>query len=544
MTQISPLVILEILLLAGIIFFQFRSFLATKLKIEKLSTIIPQLKDYSLEKFSFDHYLINTKSQEIINNPSEYDGKSAFNENEEISELFAAPNYDVVLVPVNLITLKNGGSTIFNKIKKALNSYLLKNKGSAADFNLMQDVVNRNVDTEDDEISHGLNIPLYLGLMGTMVGIIVGLINLTVSDTVKGDSFDPSAFLIGVAIAMGASFIGLLFTVLNNSSYQRAKKNVELNKNDFYTFLQTELMPVVNASVSSAVYTLKDVVVNFNKDFASNLTVLNKLFGKSYKALEGQASILDKLEEMDIKQFAAANVKILKELSNATEKIHSFQLYVDSLNTMMSETNRATMSIRELLNGVNNFSDLAVKLEQRVDESAHLLQFATEHIAFLKDNSSQVKSLSNDFTDFTEKSMRTLENVSSDVLTNFRKFAEDESEILKNSIKTRPDQFEKLNQLDRLESIENAIGETNTNILHLGEHKLEVQHDRLIKALSEVENSVRNIKISLGRDTGLLPEADREKMLNLVEAQMDYLKSNAFARLFPYKMVKRRTNGQ
>lgn len=536
MPEISPLVFLEILLLAGIIFFQFRSFLSTKSKIEKLSTIIPQLKDYCLEKFRFDHYLINSKTQEIINNPSEYDGKSAVDQSEGASELFSEP----ILVPVNLIVVKNAGGTIFIKIKNALNSYLLKNKGSAADFNLMQDVVNRNINTEDDEISHGINIPLYLGLMGTMVGIIVGLINLTVSDTAKGDSFDPSAFLVGVAIAMVASLIGLLFTVLNNSIYQRAKKNVELNKNDFYTFLQTELMPVVNASVSSAVYTLKDVVLNFNKDFSSNLTVLNKLFGKSYKALEGQASILDKLEEMDIKQFAAANVKILKELSNATEKIHSFQLYVDSLNTMMSETNRATMTIRELLNGVNNFSDLAGKLERRVDESAHLLQFATEHITFLKDNSAQLKSLSNDFTDFTEKSMRTLENVSGDVLTNFRKFAEDESEILKNSIKSRPDQFEKLNHLERLENIEKAIIETNTTILHLGNYKLEEQHDRLVKALNEVENSVRNIKISLGKDSGLLPEADREKMLHLIEAQMDYLNSNAITRLFPYNGKKKK----
>ncbi|MDP2455144.1 MULTISPECIES: hypothetical protein [unclassified Kaistella] len=510
------------------------------MKIKGLGIILPQLKNYHLEKYNFENYLINTNAEAIIKDPKYYDQTPAKNDDENLYQDFSVATNTEDLVPVNLIVIKVGGSAIFNRIKKALNTYLIKNKGSVADFNLMQDVVNRNVETEEDEISHGINIPLYLGLMGTMLGIIVGLINLTLSDNSKGDSFDPSAFLIGVAIAMSASFLGLLFTVLNNNAFKDSKKNMELNKNDFYTFLQTELMPVVNASVSNAVYTLKDVVVGFNKDFSVNLSVLRKLFDKSYKSLEGQASILDKMEEMDIKQFAAANVKILKELSNATEKIHSFQLYVDSLNTMMSETNKATISIRELLSGVNNFSDLAVKLEQRVDESGQLLQFATEHIAFLKDNSSQVKSLSNDFTDFTEKSMKTLENVSSDVLTNFRKFAEDESEILKNSIQSRPDQFEKLNHLDRLESIEKAILDNNINIIELGDQKLVEQHNRLIKALGEVESSVRNIKISLGKDTNLLPEDDRTKMISLVEAQMDYLQSNAITRLFPYNGKKKK----
>lgn len=540
MEHFSPLVIIEIILLIIIIAFQFKSFFSTKMKIKGLGIILPQLKNYHLEKYNFENYVINTDASSIINDPKKYDLTPAKNDDENDYTHLPVETYIGDLVPVNLIVLKAGGSSIFNRIMKALNTYLLKNKGSVADFNLMQDVVNRNVETEEDEISHGINIPLYLGLMGTMLGIIVGLINLTMSDNSKGDSFDPSAFLIGVAIAMSASFLGLLFTVLNNDAFKNSKKNMELNKNDFYTFLQTELMPVVNASVSNAVYTLKDVVVGFNKDFSSNLSVLRKLFDKSYKSLEGQASILDKMEEMDIKQFAAANVKILKELSNATEKIHSFQLYVDSLNSMMSETNKATLSIRELLSGVNNFSDLAVKLEQRVDESGHLLQFATEHIAFLKDNSSQVKSLSNDFTDFTEKSMKTLENVSSDVLTNFRKFAEDESEILKNSIQSRPDHFEKLNHLDRLESIEKAILDNNTNIIELGDQKLVEQHNRLIKALGEVESSVRNIKISLGKDANLLPEDDRTKMISLVEAQMDYLKSNAITRLFPYNGKKKK----
>lgn len=45
----------------------------------------------------------------------------------------------------------------------------------------MKDVVERYCDAEEEEINIQQPIPLYLGLMGTMVGIIVGIGFIAVS---------------------------------------------------------------------------------------------------------------------------------------------------------------------------------------------------------------------------------------------------------------------------------------------------------------------------------------------------------------------------
>ena len=85
------------------------------------------------------------------------------------------------------------------------------------------------------------------------------------------NAYRKKGFLIGVSIAMSASFIGLLFTVLNSTYYKTARKNVEIAKNDFYTFIQTELLPILNQSVSSSVFMLHTNLVKFNDNFTVNI---------------------------------------------------------------------------------------------------------------------------------------------------------------------------------------------------------------------------------------------------------------------------------
>lgn len=79
-------------------------------------------------------------------------------------------------IQITLIRSKNNSSTELSEIINATNGYLIRNKGAVSDFNLIKDIVDRNIDTVDDEISNQLALPLYLGLMGTMIGIVIGLI--------------------------------------------------------------------------------------------------------------------------------------------------------------------------------------------------------------------------------------------------------------------------------------------------------------------------------------------------------------------------------
>lgn len=56
---------------------------------------------------------------------------------------------------------------ILLRIKMALNTYLLNNYGASVNFGIIRDLVDREVDSKDEEISQSLPTPLYLGLAAT-----------------------------------------------------------------------------------------------------------------------------------------------------------------------------------------------------------------------------------------------------------------------------------------------------------------------------------------------------------------------------------------
>ena len=65
-------------------------------------------------------------------------------------------------------------SKIFVKIVESINYYLLKNRG-ATDYAILKDITDRNCDSLEDEIDSTTAVPIYIGLCGTVLGIVFGV---------------------------------------------------------------------------------------------------------------------------------------------------------------------------------------------------------------------------------------------------------------------------------------------------------------------------------------------------------------------------------
>ena len=103
----------------------------------------------------------------------------------------------------------------------------LMNCFATSDFNLIKDIVERNCDSVEEDINQTISIPLYLGLLGTFLGIIMGLLQISGMDynsTSNGLGEAISILLKGVQIAMFASFTGLFLTVLNSGVFMKGAK--------------------------------------------------------------------------------------------------------------------------------------------------------------------------------------------------------------------------------------------------------------------------------------------------------------------------------
>lgn len=265
--------------------------------------------------------------------------------------------------PIQIKTEYN--NPVFKEIISSLNKYLAKNQGSVSDFNLMKDIVERNSSSVDEEIDSQISLPINVGLMGTMVGIIFGVMFLlrsgVLDSLVSGQSANISginALLEGVAIAMVTSVIGIILSTILTVEFKRARKETEKEKNDFLTWVQSELLPSLSTDFTSVINDMTLRLSDFNKTFSTNVQNIESLLGTVRDTTANQASMLETINNLKINKIAKANIEVYEKLQNCTEELALLAEYLDN--------SRAYVQAVTALNNKLDASDQRIQTIERM----------------------------------------------------------------------------------------------------------------------------------------------------------------------------------
>ncbi len=374
---------LEIILVSIVFSLQVWAFFFTLRKIRLLKRIFPDKK----------HYFI---SSEIVIDTTD----NLQNENDGVYE-------------TNVINSRVSTNMIFNEILSSINNYLRHNKSAISDFSLIKDIVDRNCDSVDEEINTTLPVPIYLGLAGTMAGIIIGLWCLPSVQSdgfLKGEGID--ILLGGVKIAMSASFLGLAFTTLNSGIlYKISKSRVEKRKNDFFTFIQVNLLPKLSQNVTSSLDSLQRNLIKFNDGFSSNISKFEIIMNNIHKSFNSQQELVEKLNEMDIAQVANLNINVLKQLRSSTKEFEKFNIYLQNVNGFIENSATLNNRINDLLERSDNFKSIAEKIDNTFSINQDLLNFLTDSLKDLGSHKQVMKDTVSDVSDTLKKSLEQLREV-------------------------------------------------------------------------------------------------------------------------------------
>lgn len=284
------------------------------------------------------------------------------------------------LVEITLIQVSGKKNPVLDQIVSSTNTYLLRNKGVVSDFNLIKDIVERNCDATDEEINTLLPIPLYLGLMGTMLGIISGLGFMIVTgfDTFFDFSQENNGIGIlmsGVGLAMISSFIGLLLTVIASGIfYKGAKTKVEGLKNSFFSFIQTDLLPVISQNVASGMFTLQANLMKFNDKFEGNISNFNQVLGRILSSFNSQVELMHELKEINVAELASANVTVLRELRTSTKEFEKFNVYLQQVNSFVDNASRLNTQLASQLDRTRSIELVAATIGRNVDLNTKMME--------------------------------------------------------------------------------------------------------------------------------------------------------------------------
>lgn len=309
------------------------------------------------------------------------------------------------VVNVDYISAEGPTSKDFTDTVKSTNSYLAKNKGSAADFNIIRDITERHIDTIINNINSTISAPLFLGLAGTFFGIIYGLSFLEFSDTENGVSVitsdSISSLISGVITAMFASATGLLLTLVNSAwLYKNALFTNEKEKNDYYDFIQSELLPKLSKDVSDSLGNLKSNLDHFNNKFGENLINYKDSFVLLNENLDKEKDFLEAVQEIGLKKLSTQIVKTFEQINEASNEFHNFQGYQTELSKNVSASIAILKEYNQISSTFGNFNTNLDRVAGHIEESS---DFYHEFKTFLENHFSEVEHRKNIFTNSIEQ---------------------------------------------------------------------------------------------------------------------------------------------
>jgi hypothetical protein len=376
--------ILEIVLILGLIAWQVFVFLANRRLIARVQAMYPEVAQLGVQTVDANAELRYTGS-------------------------YVPQEFDALTV--------NRPSPEFATVITDTNDYLRANKGAAADFNTLRDISEREAALLDQEIEAQISTPLYLGLLGTFLGAILGLVALVnpfgdETSTAGGASFnnaDVTHFLGGILIAMSGSFIGLLLTLGGNQLLKSARATRDRYKNGYYNFLQKALLPRLNSDMQASMSNLKSVLDTFNQDFFSKIQAdffskiaeFTPLISRITENISIQKNFLEKLQQIGYTELANATIKVFDRVDESAASFEKFLGYQQSLNVAVSKGADTAQTITSLLDRLSSL-ETALKqvpgyLEQHDARIREQAQFYGQHQALLSQISQGVtQALSED----------------------------------------------------------------------------------------------------------------------------------------------------
>ena len=479
MTSLEKLEFFEQVIIAIIAVIQILSFIRTRRKIREFDCSMATISNIEivelvLSKRQIDGFTTSDNIFEIAQN-------NAYDNNGELE--FDEEQIDDTKIKIRLLQSNSKDSDVFNTILNSINKYLLRNRHSVADFSLIKDMVERHTDTLEGEINLTLSTPLYLGLMGTMFGIVVGIFSMSgiIGNLNDAESLTSgvSVLLSSVKIAMLVSLLGLILTIINSAIiFKDSKSKLENKKNDFYTFIQVELLPSLNQGMEATFSALQRNLFSFNEKFDSNLERLSTVFDKNYDAILTQKNLMEQMDNANVAEIAKYNIKVLKELNTSLVSFDKFNVMFSNVNSYLANSYKLTEQSNELLDRTGNFAQIADTISSNLKDNTKLIHFLMQNFEYLENHKSKIDealvdvgfSIKDTFAQLNNSLKQASESLGDEAVdrnVNSRKVFEEFSNDLKNSFEQQVEVLrivmeEKKSSLDYLKHLETLLTEVRS----------------------------------------------------------------------------------
>ncbi len=280
-----------------------------------------------------------------------------------------------------------------------INSYIKKSKGTVA-FSIIQNKTERRISMLYEIATSKLSFPTQIGLMGTFFGVFIGLSEFLIG-TRYGDGITDSSIqslICGVLVSMATSFCGIAMLIKSHSKANDASNQIDKDKNEFYEWVQNELMPSVDVSMVEAIGKLHETIDQFEPSFSGVISE----FKNAFRDVTGAFGT-------DFRESVKVVSSAVKRMGENMDKVNkNIRFQEELLNTIRS---------RELIKGMDafveashKFSEITGSLDQferarrlmlvAAQETINLQKSFNESLSVPKEIAAEINMILNRITNF------------------------------------------------------------------------------------------------------------------------------------------------
>lgn len=331
-----------------------------------------------------------------------------------------------------------------------INDYIRKSKGTVA-FSIIQNKTERRISMLYEIATSKLSFPTHIGLMGTFAGVFIGLLMFLGGTWYSGEITDANiqSLISGVLVSMITSWRGIARLISSHRAASEATNQIDRDKNEFYEWVQNELMPSVDVSMVEAIGKLHETIDQFEPTFskvivefkdafknvtgafgsefrqsvqvvASAVDTMGQNMNKVNKNIELQGELLATIKSNQLIRGMDAFVEASKRFGEITGSLDQFErarrlmlIAAQETINLQKEFNESLQVPKQVAAEINSILDRITKFEANInglgENIAHTQMVGSALVEQIKENISAIKSKQKVAENYSDTASKKLE---------------------------------------------------------------------------------------------------------------------------------------
>ena len=257
-----------------------------------------------------------------------------------------------------------------------------------------------------------------------------------------------------------------------------AKSALETQKNAFYDFIQTRLLPQMTKDAASTILAMQANLERFNTSFESNIQNFGGIMEEIHTAFDSQVQLQRELRRMDLTQVANLNANVLVQLRESMGEFERFTQYLSQMNSFVRSTARLTDSINDQLQRTEAVETVVNALQENIQKNQLVMEKLREFLERVNEHQA-ITTAAGEIDSAMTQAIEQLKSHTEEEINSIRTHTTEATEDLRNLVTSEGgrlrslDKLENLDQLDRLVSAINNMKEDNRAVNNALERRIE-----------------------------------------------------------------------